>query len=172
MIVLKITVLNNYNLSTHKSLGHRSLTRPRLKKRPCHHSNNIVHTTSEQWQLTTGLFYYSSCTYRPGEVKRDDDLSHIARFAGVVLCSLKRKYISTENVSRSRAKGARPSGGDFRLVLLQAHFKVSIALVPYAALVLRVPRAVATFPVPQLTVDIFYSNQLQLKIARGLGYLK
>lgn len=109
---------------------------------------------------------------RPGEVKGDDDLSHIARFAGVVLCSLKRKCISTENVSRSRAKGARPSGGDFRLVLLQTHFKVCIALVPFAALVLRVPRAVATFPVPQLTVYIFYSNQLQLKIARGLGHLR
>lgn len=109
---------------------------------------------------------------RPGEVKRDDDLSHVARFAGVVFCGLKRKYISTKNVSRSRAEGALPSGGDFRLVLLQTHFKVSIALVPHAALVLRVPRAVATFPVPQLTVYIFYSNQLQLKIARGLGHLR
>lgn len=109
---------------------------------------------------------------RPGEVKGNDDLSHIARFAGVLLCRLKRKYISTENVSRSRAKCARASGGDFRLVLLQTHFKVSIALVPNAALVLRVPRAVATFPVQQLTVYIFDSNQLQLEIARGMGHLR
>lgn len=108
---------------------------------------------------------------RPGELKGDGDLSRIAYSVGVLGIS-KREYISTENVSRSRTKGALAGCGDFGLVLLQTHFKVSITFVPHAALVLRVPCAVATFPVPQLAVYIFYSNQLQLKIARGLGHLR
>lgn len=54
---------------------------------------------------------------------------------------------------------------DLYLVLLQADFKVSVALVAGAAQVLGVPGAVAALPVRQLTVYILHGHQLQLEIA-------
>lgn len=104
-------------------------------------------------------------THRPGELEGDQDLASFVDFVRVVLRALKRKHISTENLRRSTSERAGAGGGDLHLVLLQAHFEVSVALVPSAAQVLGVPGAVAALAVRQLAVYILHRDQLQLEIA-------
>lgn len=100
-------------------------------------------------------------THRPGELEGDHDLARLVRSAGAV----QRKRISTENLRRSTAERAGAGGGHLRLVLLEAHFEVSVALLTSAAQVLGVPGAVAALAVRQLAVLVLHGDQLQLEIA-------
>lgn len=104
-------------------------------------------------------------THRPGELERDQYLARFVDFIRVVLRALKRKHISTENLCRSFSERAGAGGDDLHLVLLQADFEVSVALVSRAAQVLGVPGAVAALSVRQLAVYILHGDQLQLEIA-------
>lgn len=104
-------------------------------------------------------------THRPRELERDQNPAGIVDFIRAVLRTLKIKGISTENLRRSSSKGAGAGGGDLHLVLLQAHRKVSVALVSGAAPVRGAPGAVAALPVRQLAVYILHGDQLQLEIA-------
>lgn len=114
---------------------------------------------------------YDQCVRpRPRELERDQDLPPIVDLVGVVLGAPERKRISTENLRRSSSEGALSGGGD-RLVLLQAHSQVSVALVSSAAAVRGAPGAVAALPVRQLAVYILHGDQLQLEIAGRLGHL-
>lgn len=104
-------------------------------------------------------------THRPRKLEWDQNLASLVEFIGVVLCAFKRNHISTENLCRSSSKPAGAGGGDLHLVLLQAHFKVSVALVSGAAQVLGAPGSVAALPYRQLAVYILHRDQLQLEIA-------
>lgn len=111
-------------------------------------------------------------THRPRELKGDQYLGSLVDFIRIVLGALQRKGIPTENSRRSRAEDAGAGVGDLHLVLLQADFKVRVALVAGAAQVRGVPGAVAALPVRQLAVDIFHGDQLQLEIAGRAGHLQ
>lgn len=104
-------------------------------------------------------------THRPRKLEADHNLATIVDFILVVLCAPKMKHISTENLRRSSSVRALAAGGDIRLVLLQAHFEVRVALVSCAAQVLGAPGAVAALAVRQLAVYILHGDQLQLEIA-------
>lgn len=110
-------------------------------------------------------------THRPGELEGDHYLARLVRSAGAALGAVKRKRISTENLRRSTAERAGAGGDHLRLVLLEAHFEVSVALVSSAAQILGVPGAVAALPVRQLAVLVLHGDQLQLEIAGWLGHL-
>lgn len=107
----------------------------------------------------------SFATHRPREPKGDRYLAGLVDFIRIVLGALQRKGIPTENLRRSLSKGAGAFVVDLYLVLLQADFQVSVALVAGAAQVLGVPGAVAALPVRQLAVHILHGHQLQLEIA-------
>ena len=111
-------------------------------------------------------------THRPRELEGDQNPAGLVASIRVALPALKRKHISTENLRRSRSEGAGAAGGDLRLVLLQAHSEVRVALVAGAAQVLGAPGAVAALPVRQLPVHVLHGDQLQLEIAGGLGHLE
>lgn len=111
-----------------------------------------------------GLYDQGVCP-RPRKLEGDQNLASIVDLIRVILGALKRKHISTENLRRSSSERAGAAGGDLHLVLLQAHFEVSVALVSSAAQVLGAPRAVAALPVRQLAVYILHGDQLQLEIA-------
>ena len=66
---------------------------------------------------------------------------------------------------RSSSECAGAAGGDLHLVLLQADFEVSVALVSSAGQVLGAPGAVAALPVRKFTIQILHGDHLQLKIA-------
>lgn len=111
--------------------------------------------------------YSKGPTHRPGELEGDHDLASFIK----LIARLKRKHISTENFRRSRPEDAGSSGGHLHLVLLQAHFEVSVALASAAAMVPRAPGAAAAFPVCPLPVRVLQGHQLQLEGAGGLGHL-
>lgn len=86
-------------------------------------------------------------THRPSELEWDKDSASIVDSIRIVFGASKGDNIPTENVSRSMSVGALAIGRDFGLVLLQADFEVSVALVPAADAILRVPAAVAALSV-------------------------
>lgn len=96
-------------------------------------------------------FHYQSVGSRPGKTEGQN-------YPGFVIPdrALERKGIPSEDRRRSHSEAAGPRSRNSRLVFLQANFKKRIALVPCAFSIRRVPCAVATHAVQQLSVHIVH----------------
>lgn len=96
-------------------------------------------------------FHYQSVGPRPGKTEGQN-------YPGSLIpdSALQRKRIPSKDRRRSRSEAAGPCSRDSRLVFLQANFKKGIALIPCAFSIRRVPRAITTQAVQQLSVHIMH----------------